>query len=216
MVNTQVNTKEMSYMLGFIWADGYLLNRHHKEIRIECVREDIEAIRSTFNKTISWNISYRNRSYRKPQATLQTSNRHLFDFLYQHGYGAKTNGSATAILNLIPENLRQFWFRGLIDGDGCWYINKRLSLRQFSVSSCFDQDWSYLENLLNTLNIQYKTTKRIQGKNKHSVVRVTGFENLIKLGSYIYDSYADDHIGLQRKYNKWIEIRDSYHRDDLR
>ena len=42
------------------------------------------------------------------------------------------------------------------------------------------------------------------------VVEASSKENIEKIGSYIYDTFPEDKIGLDRKYNKWVEIINSY------
>lgn len=193
------------YVLGFLWADGYLNNEH--SVKVEGSKSDIEEIYPTFLKTGKWNLYFRNRPNRKPQALIQTSNKHLVKFLSQHNYSPKNYGPAT-ILNLIPKQLRHMWLRGYMDGDGCWYLHTKNYLRQFSLAGAYDQNWASVETLLNSLGVQYKVVRRTQGTSQSSVIRITGKENLSKLGAFVYQDFPE--IGLSRKRKQWQAIMDSY------
>lgn len=199
-----VKTPETSYVLGLLWADGSL-TKH--EVRIECIKSDIDKFYPTFIKTGNWNIFSRARPGRKPQSTIYTSNRPLSEYLASHSYESNNICSADIIINKIPAELRHYWFRGLIDGDGCWYINEKNHCYQFHLGGRYDQDWAFLKTILSKLDIKYSETKRISNKgHKDSIIRITGKSNLSKWGQYIYEGFPSDCIGLERKYNKYLEI----------
>lgn len=197
-------TPESAYLLGFIWADGYLIRN---EIRVECVKTDIDTLFPVFNKTGVWNQYDRTRPNRKPQSNLYTANTQIYEFLQSCDYKAKTNKSADVILNKIPKNLHHYWFRGLFDGDGCWYINTKNKAYQASIAGGYEQDWSYLENKLKELNIKFSLQRReLKVGSKMSVIRLTSRTACRQFGEYIYKNYEDDNIGLSRKKEKWNKI----------
>lgn len=192
-------------MLGFIWADGWVRKtKYHREVRIECVREDIEHIKPYFDEVFNWKVYYRNRINRRPQARLNLVDKEFVDFLLESGYSTKRD--AMKALWIIPKRLRSLWFRGLIDGDGCWYYNSKLYKRQFSLTSNKDQDWSFFERLSAELGFNYRMYRRYHS----SVVEISNKKDIEILGNYIYDTFPEDKIGLDRKYNKWVEIVNSY------
>jgi hypothetical protein len=202
-------TPEVAYILGLLWADGYI--REVGSIAIEAVKSDIDIFYPIFLKTGSWLINYRNRSNRKPQGRIHKNNIIIGKFLIENDYTSKSTASACKILSKIPEHLKHYWFRGLFDGDGCFYINQKQNLIQLSIASSFEQDWGFCEKIMEKLNIKY-TIKRSQqlqkGKiNKFSVIRVTNRKGIKIFGDYIYNNYENDKIGLPRKYNKFKEIK---------
>lgn len=201
-------TKELAYVLGFTWADGWIRKtKYHHEIRVECVRDDIEELYNVFLQTGKWNKYFRNRSGRKPQARLNLCHEELVNTLLECDYSAKSYKSADKILQLIPEKFHSYWFRGLIDGDGCWYVNKTKHKRQFSLTSSAKQDWHFFERLLKQLDIKYRKNNSV---NSCSRIEITGKDNFEKLGNYLYSSYVEDKVGLMRKYDKWNDIMNSY------
>lgn len=186
-------TKEQAYILGFIWADGWIRkSKYHNEIRVECLKTDIDEIYPYFIKeNPNWKIYCRNRSNRKPQARLNLVDKSLVLFLYNNDYTSNSSKPASAILSHIPDKLKPYWFRGLIDGDGCWYYKDTLPRkRKFEISSNYEQDWSYFTNLLDDLKINYQYYQYESKKgNKSSRIELGKKQNLITLGEYIYKDF---------------------------
>lgn len=201
--------KEFAYMCGFIWADGYI--NKDGSIRVECVKEDIDKISPTFLTCFDWTTYCRTRPNRRPQATLYLRNKKFYDWLCEKKYHLHSIESAKDAVNSFPKKLQKYWLRGLIDGDGCWYYHEKRGLRQFSLAGSFDQEWDYFTNFLEEHNIKHSIQKTIGQikSHKYSRVRVSGKENILTLGHYLYDTYNEDKIGLQRKFLKWKEIEKS-------
>lgn len=193
-------TKESSYLLGFIWGDGYINNTgRNNQIRIECVSEDIDVLKPILEKTGNWKFYCRLRTNKKREVTIAlTSNKNLVDFLIEYDYKKKSIKTPKKIWSLIPEEYKKYFILGWIDADGCFYWNEKRKLRQFCISGSYEQDWSVFEEILNTLNVKYKIN-RINNKLKHSYIRTTGKENINKLGDYIFN----DIIPFQRKFEKY-------------
>lgn len=199
-------TPEHAYVLGILWADGYLNNiSQHCLVNIELTKKDCDEIIPIFLSTGKWHISERKATKeRKARGRIATAQRPLYNFLKTNDYEIKSTASPTKILRIIPQKLKQFWWRGYFDGDGCFYFNKKNHCRQITFAGSYEQDWLMVEELLKNLNIKFKVIKRIQGKNKHSSVRITSIENIKKFGNYIYKKLPN--IGLKRKRIKFQEM----------
>lgn len=187
-------TKEEAYVFGFIWADGWIRqSKYHNEIRVECIRDDMEELYPYFLKqNPSWKIYYRNREGRKPQARLTLLDKKLVNYLVSKDYLAKSNLDAIKILADIPEKYIPYWYRGLIDGDGCWYFKEagRYSAkRKFEISSSYNQDWSFFKHLLDELNINYQYYKISNKSGNSSRIEFSKRENLKMFGNYIYSDF---------------------------
>jgi len=205
-----VSTPEAAYILGILWADGYLYIRPRKwsgsinEIRLSIVQEDFEDIRDVFMKTGKWATPTFQQKERKRQVHCVTSNKHLAKFLLENDYRSKTYVSADKILSHVPEHLQHYWFRGLIDGDGCFTFGKSY---RFSICSAYEQDWSYVETLFKHLGIKYSIYRSISSKgHKFSTINIVNRAGIKNLGEYIYAGYASDRIGLTRKYDKYVSM----------
>lgn len=198
--------KESSYILGLLFADGSI---YKNRITLECIKADIEVFYPIFKKTGSWTIQFRNRENRQSYGLIRTTNRPLCEFLLSMNYGPRNINAPTNMLKNIPIKLQKYFFRGLIDGDGCFHINKIKNNYMFSLSGRYDQDWSFFTNLLDDLNIKHSIIKEIRKNGKCSSVRIENKSGIIKLGDYIYKNYISENIGLQRKYNKFIKIKNT-------
>ena len=200
-----------AYILGLLWADGYIhkikSNPNKKyDINLECVDDDMLYFRLILDKTGNWYYYTRKRGDYKPITKATTNNKKFLIFLTDNNYDLKSIKSPNKIINKLPDNLVKYFLLGVIDGDGCFYFNKKQYLRQFTISGSLKQDWSAFESIFDKLNIEYKINRKQNKKNGYSQIRITNKNNILKLGNYIYDTIEIDNIGLPRKYNKYLEI----------
>lgn len=203
----EINTPVCAYILGLIWADGSFKNSTC--LRLTSTFPDADTFIPLFMQTGKW------KYYRTPPGKLGTkdacemvtSNRILCDFLYENDYRTKSNASADKILSLIPEHLKHYWFRGLLDGDGWCYSGSI----EVGIASSFNQDWTYMENICKKLGITYKIS-RIDSFEKYggrgSKFLIFGKMKSMIFLNYIYQNYPEDNIALRRKYNKYLEIKE--------
>jgi len=211
-------TPESSYILGLLWADGYVSSTRN-DIRISAIAEDVKCYLPAFQTTGIWLDFWNNRQYKgrnsKPQGTLMCSNKQLKDFLVEHKYYPH-NIESTTIIDLIPKNLQHYWYRGFVDGDGCWTHSQTSRVlpsenintftnRKFVITGALEQDWSFFSNLLDNLETNYKIN-RYNKVNRYSHLTMTGKENFRKLGKYLYQGHPNDQIGLPRKHQKYLGI----------
>lgn len=204
---THPTTIESAYILGLLWADSYI-HKNKPIIRIEMIFEDLNELIPIFNTSGKWCQAVRTRAGRKKQLILVTSNPELWTALKGWSYLERHVG-AEFLLKEMKDSLKPSFFRGLVDGDGCFYINQENKAYQFSLAGSYHQNWDFVTSLLDELGIKWSIQRRIQKrKNKpetsSSTVRITNMKDIVKLGDYIYDS--KDYC-LIRKYNKYQEIK---------
>ena len=206
-----ISNSYVAYILGFMWADGHVTN-DGRHFNVGGVKEDIDEIESLFFKLGNWGKSIQDRSKNgwKTAVYLIGSNKEIYNFLIENDYNKKSKISADKILTKIPDDLKCYFFRGLIDGDGSFYYKDYT--RQFALTSSYEQDWGYFEKLCRELGVIYKIrrvtniNKKTNKENKSSVIRILGKE-IIKIGEYIYQG---DEFGLSRKLIKYKQIKESY------
>lgn len=205
---SECQTPEAAYVLGFIWADGHV-NKDGRHIAITCLLDDMNNIEHIFDKTGKWSkyTLDRTKNHCRTAKEFMTSNHDLNAFLCKNDYRDKSKKSPDSILETIPISLHEYFYRGVVDGDGCFYYNQKNFLRQFSISGSYEQNWSYLECLCNRLNIKYTIKRTTTKKGNSSSFRILGKE-VLKIGNFIYSK--NDNIKLSRKYNKFIIIKNSY------
>lgn len=198
-------TAESSYLLGLIWADGYLFSSsvNSKGIKIECKSDDINCILSVFNSTGKWNQYFRERIGRSHQTIMHTTNNILYNFLKDYDFCEKSIKSPDKILSIIPMEYKKYFFRGWIDGDGCFYQHKHM--RQFVIAGSYEQNWTAFENLCKKLSINFTLSRKLSKNGNSSIIRFGGRESICKLHNYVYSNFINDKIGLTRKYEKSLK-----------
>lgn len=198
-----INKKEVAYFLGFFWSDGYISN---DEICIAIKSTDGDSILNILNKFGNWRINHRVRKLKGKeykQSKILINDRKIKDFLLENGYANKSLSTPSKILTLIPEDLKPYFFRGLIDGDGCFCSKNR---SYFSITGTIEQNWKEIDDLFLKLDISYKLTKKERKIGNSSFVVISNKKDIIKLGDYIYVNNFDG-IGLERKYKIYEEIK---------
>ncbi len=208
------NTPEVAYILGLLWADGYVLHKSkngklRNRVSITNQIEDFDIFSNILNKVGKWNITYRKQKNRKEQGTAEISNRPLVEFLMLNDYTSKSTASACKILSTIPNHLKCYWFRGLFDGDGCIYFNPSGLHINVTISSSHDQNWKYVENLFSDMlhDSHYTIKRTVRGNgNGYSKIEITKRSTILNFLNYIYQNYDNDKIGLPRKYEKYLKV----------
>jgi len=199
----------IAYILGLLWADGHV--RPPYSVQLATTYPDAEYFIPLFQKTGDWkhyDKEFPEHKTWKRACTIKTSNKILVNFLLEHDYKSKSQESADKILSIIPEHLQYYWIRGLFDGDGHIYTDNKGSHR-ISFASSYNQNWNYLETLCKTLNIEYNIHKEIRKNNKASgsVFTIYGMYRVIEFCNFMYNGFPHDQLGLQRKYNKLLELK---------
>lgn len=199
---------ESSYILGLMWADGTISKYG---VSITGVKEDLILNKRLFEIFGSWGYYYRDTWLdkdvnRKEQMSVHIGEKMLIDRLKTYGYDSKI--IPRFILDLIPKENLKYWWRGYVDGDGCFYFNLNQRHKDFFFTSYYDQDWSFVESLFNLLDIKYRIVKR-HGKmnngrsSSSSRIIIKGDDGVLKFGEFLYNDYENDKIGYVRKYEKY-------------
>ncbi len=200
-------TNEIAYILGILWTDGYF-NIEQKSVGITILKEDMDDIESLFQNNGKWYSYLRERKNRNKTASVSCYNPDFVKSLIYYDFGNKSTLSPLKIWNKIPDISKKFFFRGIIDGDGCFYLNIKNSSHQFSIYSTYEQDWSLYEIILKELGCKVAINRHISKKknSKSSSLRISNKKDIIKLINWLYEGFENDKIGLSRKYNKAKEI----------
>lgn len=202
--------KDVSYFLGLLWADGHIIHyKRNYHIVLTMLEDDIMNIKWILDKVGKWNYNKIKKGSEnwKNQIRITTNNKRIYDILYKYDFTKKSKFSPEKLLNSIPNELHSYFYLGLIDGDGCFYIGrtKKSTVRQFSISSTYEQDWSYLEKLFNSMDIKFSINRyNRKSGSSYSFIRVSNKKDITKIGEYIYKDI--DRFGLDRKFFKYNQI----------
>ncbi len=239
---TDLNDSENVYLLGLLWADGSLPKgrKNYKTendlennvITLAQTEDDFpddlfikNCITSIYRIVHKPRVARNGKTYcGKPSKMVSISSHPIRQFLEKNDYCTKSSsGDPRKILSLIPDELKHYWWRGFLDGDGCVYFNEEkgkanlLSSHKILFSSHIGQDWTFLEELCMQLKIpapritaepRYtigEDGSRVQSGSSSTAV-INRFGHYIKLGNYIWPNDKLD-IGLFRKFDKWKKIK---------
>lgn len=195
------------YLLGFIWADGCV----SKSVTISNVAEDMSEIITKIdlpNLMPGININYRkmpNENW-KDQITVNFGNKQIIQFFKDNNY-LPYRPLEPIILEKIPKHLRHYWFRGYLDGDGCIHIQG--NKYTFSFTAHANSTFYFLQELFKSLYIHsYSIVCRHNPSgSRFSRATISSKYQIKRLLEYIYKDW--DGIGLDRKYNKALEVLSS-------
>lgn len=204
-----LNSKKFAYLLGFLWADGYIAKTNNS-IEINIIKEDYLELEQVFHTHIDWNIFYKQRKtksgdlFGRPQVKIQKSLPELKSLLYETNYQNKSNGDPYNILSQIPIQIHNYWWRGYFDGDGSIAISKN-GCRNLSFWSTKEQNWTSLSALMTSLNITFSIYTYTRKCGNSSSLTITHKEKIRKFYNYIYPNEFYD-FGLKRKFIKFSLI----------
>ena len=197
-----IEYKEIAYIVGLFWSDGFIVQNR---IGIENIKEDIDNIKYLFENIGDFCYNERLRKGRtKKVACIQYCSKEIVDIFKEYNFENKSKVSPNLIkMGIKDENIKYF-IRGIMDGDGC--INFSNNHPQIYFAITYEQDWTYLEDMVKQLNIKYSIRRIINKKSMHSILYIGGKTNSLLFLDWLYLNYDKDKIGLMRKYNKYIEI----------
>lgn len=197
-----IDTQNKAYILGLLSADGYN-NQKEAKVIIELLEKDKEILEQISNE-IYKNYILKNRlnSYNHPTSKIVIYSRKISDDLSKLGCIQKKS----LILDFpnIKEELLSHYLRGYFDGDGCLSLRKKdkNGTLSFMASKIFNDK----------LEILFKTKFNIHSKSywkKGTSINVTqlciaGNRQILKILDWLY---KDANIFLNRKYNRYIELK---------
>jgi hypothetical protein len=200
-------TKESSYILGLLWADGHLMKKS-KLTSINMSADDILEIKDIFLKTGNWRISppfkkFFNNKEVKSQIKISSTTWGLYYILEKYNYLQKSSVSPDYLLNNMPQNLKKYWFRGYLDGDGCIRFKDKKYM-SIVFAGPYNQNWNFLINLCKSLDIKFYIKKYEVKLGGYSQFVIYRKNDVRAFCNYIYEDFND--MGLKRKYEKFLEI----------
>lgn len=195
-----------AYCLGLLWTDGCV---HKKQIFLITTEPDGTYFEPKMMSIGKWGVS-RSRNIKYPswkeRVSFQTTNPFLADKLKLLNFNNKNLGFHL-LYQEIPNQFKKYFWIGMVDGDGSFYYNEQLGSYRFSLCSSYDQNWECFTNLLTELNIKYYIERTMSKTGNYSKVHINGKYEIKKFGDYLYSTYEQDKLGLARKYERYILIK---------
>lgn len=191
-----VTDPEIAYILGFLWADGYV-DRYN--VRISLVEEDGRHLYSILAKHCSARTKRSNRqspdAKRKPQFTMFINDASLARYLMTLDYGEKSHVAPIKVLATIPIQYHSAFWLGYHDGDG-YYDPKR---HRCSYGSSYRQDWGEMISLCERLEVKWSVRHYKHPTKPHSFSQfnIETKANVRRFVGYLY--WTNLNMGLPRK-----------------
>ena len=169
-----IDSEIKAYLLGFLYADGYLASDGRMGIRLQRDDEEIIHLIKTYICPQS-NIEYSNNQNikRKPQVSIRWKSHKMYSRLMSLGFAVDKTHTPSNLFTKIPDNMKLHFLRGFTDGDGhiSAYNLTNGSKRKISICWCngtkeilldiqqFISKWSksklYFNNTYYTLRCDY-------------------------------------------------------------
>ncbi len=208
-------TPKMAYILGFIFADGSLaISSGKNNLSFKIQIGDIEIIEA-IRKCICPDKPLYNRKARPPgrknQIGIDITNETICSDLVKLGVPIGSKKTYTMTLPDVPEDMFNHFVRGYFDGDGNLNIQKHKSkITNINWNtSCVSHDWN--QQLLEMIKKYLDVNGYLSKDNKKSKgIYFTGINALILLEWM----YKRKHLSiyLNRKYQKYVSLKDEYKR----
>lgn len=202
----KIDTEEKAYWLGFLYADGYVSNiNSHKNFNVELGLqkqdkthlEKFKAFLNTRNKIVYKEAT---QSFK-----ITINNKQLHSDLIQKGcIPNKSNLIRFPDNNILPDDLIRHFVRGYIDGDG-WIgmrMQKNNVIGRLGITS---GSIEMLRDIIEKCKWQQMAiVKDKRSSSTYNVLWTNG--QVIEMLDFLY---KDSTIYLDRKYNKYKELKNA-------
>lgn len=200
-----IDCPDKAYLLGFIFADGYLVNGDaHYEFGIELQQQD-RFIIDKLNAALGGNCAIEEKEpkdivykatgqiiHKNQSVKLRVYSKKLQESLIKNGI--VYNKTHSNIFPRVDGELFFDWLRGYIDGDGCYYTDNGHTYMH--ITSCADGVLLYIKERLEEYGI--KTQIYCENNTKFRLF-CTSEEMMIRLVNRMYSKNC---LCLTRKYEK--------------
>jgi hypothetical protein len=205
----------MAYVLGFIFADGHLIEAPYMRGAYVCVTntdlDRIQTIRKLLRSEHHVRTLHKGRNF-KAVYQLRIGSKKLYAQLTQ--YGLTPHKSLTMRFPIIPKRYQSSFIRGYFDGDGCVHLERTASgsvKKLLTVFTCGSKP--FLESLHDIL-VQ-ETGVKGRGLYRHGSVETAHqlrypTRDSLRLFLFLYNPVPSKDLFLRRKYDifkQYLEMR---------
>ncbi|MFC1843272.1 LAGLIDADG family homing endonuclease [Thermodesulfobacteriota bacterium] len=203
---------KMAYVLGVIYADGYLIKRINTVGGFGIGQKEPELLEKVLNLMDSNATLYftEEKKYKKITAgelyRFNIRSEHLFKQLVR--LGLHTKKSRTVNFPIVPDCCLRHFIRGCWDGDGSFYIEKQRDKLRGDFVSGSKLFITELADRLYGVGFKKFTIHRKHRTKKPSYYIKVSHKDCIKLYHYFYDNVPET-MYLSRKYNVFKDYLNS-------
>lgn len=212
----EIDSEHKAYWLGFLLADGFIVNSGHStesfgislkstdKYILEALKEDLE---STYTiKTYEGKSVFNNTEIKTEYSRFIAKSKKIYNRLIELGFTKNKSYDAKLPLNQIDQKYYNHLIRGYFDGDGGF--NKACSQNHL-YDIGFTGTLEVLNDIKKILNKEnLKLSQRYPEKNNNNYsLRICGDLQCYKIGKWMY---KDSTIFLERKYKRFLELKNKY------
>jgi hypothetical protein len=199
---TNLDTDFKWYIIGLLYADGnlYYAKQKHGEITLQLQEKDKSILEKIGNEIYKDNYTL----YFVKKVNDNSSNNYVLKIRDKQivkdlvAVGLTPRKSLTLKFPNVPDNYLKPFIQGYIDGDGCLFESENINYASFLSTLEFCQ--TFKEKINKLLDIKSRINK------KENVWKwiIQEHTKLIKFLDWLYSDYQ---FGLERKYQKYLSIR---------
>lgn len=204
----KIDNEEKAYWLGFLYADGCILNNNKLELSLQ---QNDKVHLEKFKKFLQWDgtLTYNKKSKSWRVALMDKT---IVQDLVNLGCTRKKSLTLTfPDLTIVPKLYQRHFIRGYFDGDGTISLNYYKTVNRFTgnCSVVGTRDFIYKMYLIlleDTDNSKYNFRERIPKNPKHSSLYfIDSFASKNRFGFLKY-LYFNTNIYLDRKFDNYRKI----------
>lgn len=209
-----IDCEEKAYFLGLLYADGCNYPKANV-VKLSLQERDVDII-NKFKESIQYKkpirTCYANQKRNinsQPQCVLELTSKILCNDLSE--LGCVPNKSLILTFpnkNQVPNKFIRHFIRGYFDGDGSLYFQQKSDYAPtagISIVSTKPFCEYCMRFIYNQTGIKFSLCNKKSKNNKTYGLFINGARNSIKFLNWLY---KDSSVWLQRKYNKYITLKE--------
>lgn len=202
-----IDTEEKAYWLGFICADGCIVNKGNGSYRLKLTLKNSDKNHlKKFADDLASNLEIKEKKVKLNGKEYLTSeliinSTKMCHDLMKLGVGVRKTYDMT--MPTIDEHLKKHFVRGFIDGDGSLYLsgdNKKFKSYSIEIVGYTCQIMKDIQYFFDDNNIESKIYQKREHNDKLGIYSKENIKKAIKL------LYVDSNVHLDRKYKKSMEM----------
>ena len=212
-----IDTEEKAYWLGFIAADGYIqCARKYSSYKVGISLTESDSLHlEKFSSAVGFTGSvfhYISKTSYKPNCGYCrisiSSNKMATDLMQIGCYVKKTGKVPFPTSDVVPGYLLRHYVRGYFDGNGCITHGKIINgdKRDFRIKLCASKEFiSGFLSWIDKPDIALEKRHKQRDENTYSIT-IGGSTQVLTILDLMY---KDSTVYLQRKYDKYLQARES-------
>lgn len=202
----KIDTPDKAYILGFLYADG---NAHSKlaQIKLKLQERDrhiLEEINEKIGHSKPLHFHSADLISHQNQLSIVITCKEIYNDLIRHGV-IPNKTFKVVYPSWLQDKLISHFIRGYFDGDGCFYIDYKRKVAEWSLIGTTEFCLELQKILMNLFNIRSSIQHDVRCKVGIDRLRVRKKRDILTISAWLYN---DTDFFLKRKKNKYLEFKE--------